>query len=756
MARRKKQRKFLGIFVRKTRTKRAKTKEIERSWHIEVDEHIARELFGVMFVFFGVILTMAQFNQLGVIGEGLNYILKPVFGYGIYGLAVMCLGLGLSCFASKTIKLNAAKFSGLGLLMISALSINHLFVDTNQILFAAQIGEAGGYIGFITNYVFRVALQVSLLGTSVMFGLLFLVSLSLTFNTSIIGILKSFLFLKVKPANTKAETSKTSKQEKLIPETSLSLGQRVAQAIKKPEAQINIIKPNFEQDKAVKSKKSDILPSLFDEKLKVNPSTQNSQEDQSTLAKEIEWEFPKLDLLDNESAKVETKDSFLRQNAQNIRSKLDQFDISVQMQDVHVGPTVIQYTLKPDSGVKLSKITNLKNDLALALAAKSLRIEAPIPGKSLVGIEVPAEKRITVKLREIMESSEFLNSAQTSKMTLPLGRDVAGKPVVAELSDMPHLLIAGATNSGKSVCINTFLCSLIYQNSPTDLKMILVDPKQVELKDYNNIPHLLTPVITDPDKASNSLKWAVSEMNRRYQILSEAGSRNITEYNSSRKAEDKKMPKILILIDELADLMMANGKEIEASICRIAQMARAVGIHLVIATQRPSVDVITGLIKANIPSRIAFSVASSIDSRTILDGQGAEDLLGKGDMLFLQKDFAKPRRIQGIYVSPLEIKKLTNFLKLRMQPEFKAEIVDKNANKKIQGPELAGNEDDELYHDAYKTVLQNQKASASLLQRRLKVGYARAARLLDLLEENGVVGPVNGAKPREIYIKTES
>ncbi|MBT6143380.1 DNA translocase FtsK, partial [bacterium] len=435
-----------------------------------------------------------------------------------------------------------------------------------------------------------------------MFGLLFLVSLSLTFNTSIISILKSFLFIKVRPSTSKKETGKGAKQEKLIPETGPSLGQRVAQAIKKPEAQINIIKPNFEQGKISQNKKSNILPSLFDENLKVNANTPKSEEDQSTLAKEIDWEFPKLDLLDNQSAKVETKDSFLRQNAQNISSKLEQFDISVQMKDVHVGPTVIQYTLKPDSGVKLSKITNLKNDLALALAAKSLRIEAPIPGKSLVGIEVPAEKRIIVKLREIMESSEFLNSAQTSKMTLPLGRDVAGKPVVAELSDMPHLLIAGATNSGKSVCINTFLCSLIYQNSPTDLKMILVDPKQVELKDYNNIPHLLTPVITDPDKASNALKWAVSEMNRRYQILSEAGSRNITEYNSSRKAEDKKMPKILILIDELADLMMANGKEIEASICRIAQMARAVGIHLVIATQRPSVDVITGLIKANIPS----------------------------------------------------------------------------------------------------------------------------------------------------------
>jgi len=755
MARKKKnQKKFLGIFVRKTKTRSRKQKEIENSWHIEVDEHIARELFGIMFVSIGVILGMAQFNQLGRIGDGINFILKPVFGYGVHGLSVVALSLGISCFASKSIKLNAAKFAGIGLLIISTLSLSHLFIDLSDILVAAQMGQAGGYIGFITNYLLRGAMEVSTLGAGTIFSVVFLTSISLTFNMSILDILKSVMIIKVVPAEASAESTSTKKTTKT--ETKESVLDKVAAMAKKPEAKINIIKPNLEN---TNKPKSDILPSLFDEKLQVNKpkpesNTQNpvSPEDQSTLAKEIEWEYPKLDLLDTSSSKVETKDSFLRANANNIQQKLDQFDISVSMCDVHVGPTVIQYTLKPDDGVKLSKITNLKNDLALALAAKSLRIEAPIPGKSLVGIEVPAEKRITVKLREIMESSEFLNSAQTSKMTLPLGRDVSGKPVVAELSDMPHLLIAGATNSGKSVCINTFLCSLLYQNSPTDLKMILVDPKQVELKDYDHLPHLLTPVITDPDKASNALKWAVSEMNRRYKILSEAGARNIQEYNSQKDIEDKKMPKILILIDELADLMMANGKEIEASICRLAQMARAVGMHLIVATQRPSVDVITGLIKANIPSRISFSVSSAIDSRTILDSQGAEDLLGKGDMLFLQKDYSKPRRVQGIYVAPPEIKKLTNFLKLRMEPDFKAEIVDKNAGKANLGPMEAGNQEDDLYSEAYKTVLESRKASASLLQRRLKVGYARAARLLDLLEENGVVGPVNGAKPREIYV----
>ena len=754
MARKKKkQKKLFGIFVRKSKTKRVRAKEIENSWHIEVDEHIARELFGMMFVFIGVILGMAQFDQLGRIGDGINFILKPVFGYGVHGLSIVALSLGISCFASKTIKLNAAKFAGIGLLIISTLSISHLFIDLGDILVAAQMGQAGGYIGFITNYLIRGALEVSTLGAGTIFAVVFLTSISLTFNTSILSILKSFMFIKV-VSNENSNDLKKAKQTKIETKTKESLIEKMTGAVKKPEAKINIIKPNLSNKP---NTSADILPSLFDKKLQVNkPATDQkpqSTEEQSTLAKEIEWEYPKLDLLDNSSSKVETKDSFLRANATNIQNKLHQFDISVNMCDVHVGPTVIQYTLKPDDGVKLSKITNLKNDLALALAAKSLRIEAPIPGKALVGIEVPSDKRITVKLREIMESSEFLNSAQTSKMTLPLGRDVSGKPIVAELSDMPHLLIAGATNSGKSVCINTFLCSLLYQNSPTDLKMILVDPKQVELRDYNHLPHLLTPVITDPNKASNALKWAVSEMNRRYKILSEAGARNIQEYNSQKDIEDKKMPKILILIDELADLMMANGKEIEASICRLAQMARAVGMHLIIATQRPSVDVITGLIKANIPSRISFSVSSAIDSRTILDAQGAEDLLGKGDMLYLQKDYSKPRRVQGIYVAPAEIKKLTNFLKLRMEPDFKPEIVDKNANKAQMGPMEAGNEEDELYSQAYQTVVENRKASASLLQRRLKVGYARAARLLDLLEENGVVGPVNGAKPREIFIK---
>jgi S-DNA-T family DNA segregation ATPase FtsK/SpoIIIE len=424
------------------------------------------------------------------------------------------------------------------------------------------------------------------------------------------------------------------------------------------------------------------------------------------------------------------------------------------MSDVNVGPTVIQYTLKPHEGVKLSKITTLKNDLALTLAARAIRIEAPIPGKSLVGIEIPNEQRTIVRLREILESDEYMEPK--SNLKLPLGRTVSGKPMVIDLAAMPHMLVAGATGSGKSVGMNSFLLSLLYQNSPQDLKMIMIDPKRVELNTYNGIPHLLTPVITDLEKAAIALKWAAAEMNRRYIELADTKHRNITDYNADPAMEEK-MPKIVIVVDELADLMMVAGKEVEASICRIAQMARAVGMHLLIATQRPSVDVITGLIKANIPARLAYAVTSGIDSRTILDAIGAEDLLGQGDMLFINGQMSKPVRIQGIYVSSKEIEKVTNRVKLTLEPEYNDTITSPEvAKQNVQGlPNVRGGVTagaDPMYDKALAVVMESRKASASLLQRRLEIGYARAARILDEMEAGGVIGPVRGAKPREIYI----
>jgi S-DNA-T family DNA segregation ATPase FtsK/SpoIIIE len=465
-----------------------------------------------------------------------------------------------------------------------------------------------------------------------------------------------------------------------------------------------------------------------------------------------EWEFPSLDLLNSEVAVIHADDDVLKQNADRIKKKLEQFDINVVMHEVNVGPTVVQYTLKPADDVRLSKITALKADLTMALAAKSVRIEAPIPGKSLVGIEVPNENRANVHLREILESDAFDN--MDSKLRLPMGRDVSGNAIVADLETMPHLLIAGATGSGKSVCINAFLLSLLYQNTPEELKLILIDPKRVELGPYNFIPYLLTPVIKDPDKAAISLRWVVAEMTRRYQVLSDAKKRNILEYNADDKIKGK-LPKIIVVIDELADLMMASGREVEASICRIAQMARAVGIHLIVATQRPSVDVITGLIKANIPARVAFAVSSSIDSRTILDGMGAEDLLGRGDMLYMPSGMGKPFRVQGVFVSSKEVEKVTSKIKLTYEPLYDDSITsNKTAVQRLNGvPDTKiVDSDDELYEEAFKLVQETRKASASLFQRRLKIGYARAARLVDILEEKGVVGPANGAKPREILV----
>ena len=432
-----------------------------------------------------------------------------------------------------------------------------------------------------------------------------------------------------------------------------------------------------------------------------------------------------------------------------IQKTLESFGIPVEMGEVNVGPTVTQYTLKPEDGVKIAAITALHNDLALALAAHPIRIEAPIPGRSLVGIEVPNQAVATVALREILESETF--QKRRSNLLLALGKDVAGASWVVDLERMPHLLVAGATGSGKSVCLNAILLSLLYQNDPSDLKLLLVDPKRVEFPAYQHIPHLLTPVITEVPATVNALKWCLKEMDRRFNLLAAAGDRNIQSYNQ-RVAE--RLPYVVVVIDELADLMVAAAAEVEGSIIRLAQMARAVGIHLVLATQRPSVDVITGLIKANITARIAFAVASLMDSRTILDTGGAERLVGRGDMLFVSSEVTKPKRVQGAFVGDEEIRKVVDYLKARAAPEYVPEVTKQTASR--NGFSSLGGDGDVLLGEAEVVVMQAGKASASLLQRRLKVGYARAARLLDLLEAKGVIGPGDGAKPRDVLIEREA
>lgn len=452
-----------------------------------------------------------------------------------------------------------------------------------------------------------------------------------------------------------------------------------------------------------------------------------------------------LELLERRDQRPTSGD--ILHNREVIRRTLEKFGIPVEMAEVSVGPTVTQFSLKPSDGIKLSRIVALHNDLALSLAAHPIRIEAPIPGKSLVGIEVPNQQVATVGLREILESRDFRE--RKHNLTFVLGKDVAGKPWVADLRKMPHLLVAGATGSGKSVCLNVMIMSFLYSNSPDDLKLILVDPKRVELQIYNGIPHLITPVITKVQETVNALKWALCEMDRRYDLLAKMGQRNLADYNA--KVQDR-LPYIVIMVDELADLMATAGQEVEGPIVRLAQMSRAVGLHLVVATQRPSVDVITGLIKANIPARIAFAVASQTDSRTILDQQGAEKLLGRGDMLFSSADMSAPKRIQDAFVSENEISRVVEFIKSKYEPaEYNPSVIERPASGTVLTGGGGMDEDsDPLLPEAKEEIIRAGKASASLLQRRLKVGYARAARLLDLLEVEGFIGPGDGAKPREI------
>ena len=470
---------------------------------------------------------------------------------------------------------------------------------------------------------------------------------------------------------------------------------------------------------------------------------------------------PPLSLLNADSTKPTTGD--LLANANIIKRTLESFGIAVEMGEINVGPAVTRYTLKPAEGIKLSRITALNQDLSLSLAASPIRIEAPIPGKSLVGIEVPNKSAAIVRLGSLMNYPDFQKSGQ---LGFVLGRDVSGEPVFASIDKMPHLLVAGATGSGKSIFVHSLLMSLLYKNSPETLKLVLIDPKRVELSVYDGIPHLVSPVITENKKAAGVFRWAISEMEKRYEMLQRAGCRDIKSYNAAHK--DEPMPFIVIAIDELADLMSSFGREVEGSIVRLAQMARATGIHLILATQRPSVEVITGLIKANITARAALQVASQIDSRTIIDTPGAEKLLGHGDLLFISAELSKPRRIQGSFISEDEIKAVTGFIRKNnshveggsenVNFESAAAPEDGNGSSAGAGPQnfddyMADDDSDELMDEAIATVKEANKASASLLQRRLKVGYARAARLLDLMENAGLIGPGDGAKPRDVNVE---
>ncbi len=532
----------------------------------------------------------------------------------------------------------------------------------------------------------------------------------------------------------------------------------------------NLKKYNHDKDdivpltKGAKLEKKKVEPDVIESNLfkqeeekKEDKTKEVLQLEHAVIVEEQEYEYPPIEILSKPTKKgMKGGAKALTDTATKLQKTLYSFGVSAKVENVSVGPTITRYELKPSEGVRVSKIANLADDIALNLAAETIRIEAPIPGKQAVGIEVPNLEKESVHFREILDSSEFIGN--NSKLTVGLGKDVAGNIQLADIAKMPHVLIAGSTGSGKSVCINTIITSMIYNSKPNEVKFVMIDPKVVELSVYNGIPHLLIPVVTDPRKAAGALAWAVQEMDNRYNHFAEKGVRDLKGYNKAIEKEDGKgvLPQIVIIIDELADLMMVAKNDVEDAICRLAQKARAAGMHLVIATQRPSVDVITGLIKANVPSRIAFSVSSQIDSRTILDSVGAEKLLGKGDMLYYPAGAPKPARVQGAFVSDAEVEKIVDFIKSNGTATYNEDILEsiENSNKTDKEISQEGLDDDTdpFLNEAIHTVIETGQASTSFIQRRFKVGYARAGRIIDQMEERGVISGYQGSKPREVLM----
>lgn len=702
-------------------------KPILRDLHSDTRKIISALILGTLAVLTG----LALLNMAGPLGRGIITLIRMLFGVVGYLLPLVLAFASYLIIHTEKTELaisdeNKPSHSsgrvllGIAVTWLGVAGLLHLAVSgtKEELWLNASAGTGGGYVGGLTAYIFFATLGKWASG--------------LTLSAiSAIGLII---------ASNWAPQKKPIAEGAIVPPSAEPSAGFLTSKIKS-------VAQNLKTETLVGTELSK------EESSKPKPSTNANKGDEigglqmnTKISLNEDWQMPPFDLLESKTAKADYGN--VEAGSAIIQQTLKNFGIDVEMGEINQGPTVTQYTLRPATGVKLSQINALRQDMALALAAKSLRMELPIPGKALVGVEVPNRTSALVTLRSILETPEFINSK--SPLSFALGADVAGRPQIGELTKLPHMLIAGATGSGKSVAINTFLISLLYRNSPRMVKLILIDPKRVELTLYQGLPHLLTAPITEPDKAVNALRWAVAEMDRRYKELQKAGKRNIAEYNA---VAGEPLPYIVVIVDEMADIMAVAGKDMESAVARLAQMARAIGIHLVLATQRPSVDILTGLIKANITARMAFAVASQIDSRTILDNSGAEQLLGNGDMLFISADQAKPRRIQSPYIGETEIRKVVDFCKRQVGAVIYDDTV---IEKKSNGAGLAGaGEDfageDALLEQAKEEILRANKASASLLQRRLRIGYSRAARLIDLLEASGVVGPQDGARPREVY-----
>ncbi len=691
-----------------------------------ISPEVKREILAVILAATALLLTFAVFNFGGSLVTDMFQFLRNVFGYAAYMLPVVIGLIAYMLFRPEMYPLKFHNYFGFTGFVVALAAFFQVGVDPSVALSTAQAGSGGGMVGYAIAGVMLPLLNV--IASSIVllaFLIIFLILASNTNLTALLGRIKKLF-------------SKESSEDLAVADTSA----------------IALLKINDNSGAPSSLPFKGELDLSGPKKPAAVSAVKESPQEALTTGADDAWIKPSLDLLESTSTSANPGD--VKNNASIIQKTMESFGINVTMGEINVGPTVTQYTFMPPDGVKLNKITGLDTNLALSLAAHPVRIEAPIPGKSAVGVELPNKTIATVRMRDVLTAPEIKD--HKGPLTFVLGRDVSGTPMSADLSTMPHMLIAGATGSGKSVMINALLTSLLYRNSPNDLKLILVDPKRVELSLYNDIPHLLTPVIAEPEKCISALKWAVAEMESRYKLLESVQNRNITEYNKAHS--DAPLPYIVIVIDEMADLMIVAAAEVESLIVRLAQMARAIGIHLVLATQRPSVNVITGTIKANIPARLAFSVASQIDSRTILDQMGAEKLLGKGDMLFMSPDFMKPRRIQGVFMSEKEVKHVTEYLRSAREAVYNDEVLAQKVSigGRSGGGSVgeSGDIDDELFEAAAEAVIRANKASTSMLQRRLRVGYARAARLIDLLEEQGVVGPADGARPREVLVSSIS
>lgn len=705
--------------------KKKKKKRFRRSSSVERDSWLTpqarKAVAGILLLVFSLIAILSFFKAAGPTGELILSLLRRTFGWLAYLAPFALAALGLHLVWPRRVALERLRVIGLLLVGIGLLGLTHIMgASTDDALQAAYEGRAGGYLGFLFS--FPLAQALSRVAATLIFLGTFMIGLILTFRVSPVDVWE-----RIRGLFSRGES------DDVVDEDEQAV---VEEQDERPRSKVGMV--------------SRVLANASEteggESVDGDQHVQQKRAVQQVRAKNRRYRPEVLKLLSSSSSTMARNKGYEDKMKETIKQTLENFGINVEMREANVGPTVTQYTLRPEQGTKLSRITALQNDLALELAAHPIRIEAPIPNKDLVGIEIPNKAPALVRLRELLMSKELKES--DSPLSFALGKDVSGKVVVDTLERLPHLLIAGATGSGKSVNIHTLLVSWLYRNSPDVVRFIMIDPKRVELTSYNGIPHLMSPVIVDTEKTMVALKWALDEMDVRYKLLEDSGARNLLSFNINNPSEAK--PFIVIVIDELADLMVKHAREMEGPIVRLSQMARAVGIHLVLATQRPSVNVLTGLIKANIPARIAFSVASQVDSRTILDMAGAEKLVGNGDMLYLAGDKARPVRIQGGFVSEEEVRRVVEEVKRTGEPNYNDAIVAQY--RRSGGGGIRGEADDPLLQEAKRVIVQAGKASASLLQRRLRVGYARAARILDILEEAGVIGAAEGNKPREVLI----